>query len=103
MSTRRALAILLVGCLIGSALAALSQSEPLLSIQWQWQNGRLFERYSASHTLQFGLRSDGVVVWREMLATTNSPAENVGLLRRGRARPEIVPPPPPTNTPPALP
>ena len=82
-----------------SAAVVLSQTEPLLSIQWQWENGRLFERYTNSRTLQFGLRSDGIVVWREVVATTNSPAENTGIPHRSRARPEIVPPPPPTNQP----
>lgn len=84
---------------LGFGLSSLSQSEPLLSIQWQWENGRLFERYTNSRTLQFGLRSDGIVVWREVLSTTNSPAENTGIPHRSRARPEIVPPPPPTNQP----
>lgn len=45
------------------------------SIRWEWRGKPIVELKGDGGTLQFGLRSDGVVVWREITASTNSPAE----------------------------
>lgn len=109
---KRALPIFLgwlaVICLVTLALRSQTDVGP---IQWEWRHGRILERYDAGTKLQFGLREDGVVVWREVTFETNSPAEM--LFRRNRMAPTVVPPAPtanrlafPTNTsllPPPLP
>lgn len=86
---------ILIGALAGIAvwfmLDAHSQTETIPSIQWGWQDGPILRRFAQGRTLEFGLRSDGVVVWRETVAQTNSPAENLGVLHRSGMRPQIVP------------
>lgn len=75
-----------------------------VGIQWEWRHGRILERYDAGTKLQFGLREDGVVVWREVTFETNSPAEM--MFRRNRMAPVRVPPTGITNIsllPPPLP
>jgi len=59
------------GCigLVGLGLAAGE------NISWTWKSKPIVELKCDGASLQFGLRSDGVVVWREISHTTNSPAE----------------------------
>lgn len=49
-------------------------TEPFIRWEWRGQNIVEFHNPDGAH-LQFGLRQDGVVVWREITNTTNSPAE----------------------------
>lgn len=74
---------------LGAALCLMAQSGA--GILWEWRNGRILERYDGhgGTKLQFGLREDGVVVWREVTFTTNSPAEHHP--RRGTIAPNFVP------------
>lgn len=47
------------------------------NIRWNATNNKpLLEiRSGGTNVIQFGLRDDGVVVWREINTSTNSPAE----------------------------
>lgn len=67
--------LLAVGVLAGAALPQ--------RIRWTWNDGRRVQWQGTSGSIvNFGLRDDGVVVWREIttttnqvVTTTNSPAE----------------------------
>lgn len=57
-------------------LISLLASTPKESIRWRWHDIPVIgDPEHKGERLQFGLRSDGVVVWREILNSTNSPAE----------------------------
>ena len=45
-------------------------------IRWQWMAEPVLRIERGGQWLEFGLRQDGVVVWREISSNTNSPAEN---------------------------
>ena len=59
-------------------LALLCAAWGASKIRWTTSLGVPFTelRIVGHPTIQFGLRDDGVVVWREVTNTTNSPAEN---------------------------
>jgi hypothetical protein len=44
-------------------------------IRWTWHEKPILRIINAGETLELGLRDDGVVVWREVTQTTNSPSE----------------------------
>lgn len=46
-------------------------------IEWLWHGDPIVEavHHPSGDKVQFGLREDGVVVWRKITQTTNSPAE----------------------------
>src|SRR5512146_2553830 len=56
------------------ALAAIAWSAST-STRWQWQGHTILALHEGTATLEFGLRSDGVVIWREVTSATNSPGE----------------------------
>lgn len=58
------------------ALAAVAWSAAT-STRWQWQGHTILALHEGCATLELGLRSDGVVIWREVTRATNSPAELV--------------------------
>ena len=48
------------------------------AIEWRVNNEPLFQlKRQDGLTVELGLREDGVVVWRKITNTTNSPAEQV--------------------------
>src|SRR5437868_6235711 len=50
-------------------------------IRWTWHDKPIVQlTWGGTNTLQLGLRDDGVVVWREIANTTNSPAEAPGVM-----------------------
>lgn len=69
---------LVIGLAIWFAVRAHSQTATAGGmIQWGWQGGKLYEKYTGTHKLEFGLHPNGTVVWRETLSATNSPAEQI--------------------------
>ena len=84
--------------LVLSALSFLAVLATVLAtaaaIEWTRNGAPLFERVSGPRTIQLGLRSDGVVVWREITrgeSTTNSPAEPPPRLTSPAVRDAIQP------------
>lgn len=49
-------------------------------IRWQWQGQCVYAVAKDGSRFELGLRDDGVVVWREITNTTNSPAEQSPLV-----------------------
>lgn len=60
-----------IGLILGTTLGAINQE------RIRWRPNLLFgEHWESGAKVEFGLRYDGVVVWREIMpAVTNSPAE----------------------------
>jgi hypothetical protein len=46
-------------------------------IEWRFHDKLVHSIAVNGETVEFGLRQDGVVVWRKITNTTNSPAEQV--------------------------
>lgn len=63
--------ILLAGC---AFLCGFSGAE---FIRWTWHDCNILSVIDAAtgSRLEIGLRNDGIVVWREVVNTTNSPSE----------------------------
>lgn len=54
-------------------LAGLCATGP--PIEWEFGFQPVWQLNGFNESLQFGLRNDGVVVWRKIILATNSPAE----------------------------
>lgn len=68
----------LVALAIGLSIGAATQER----IRWHLDNYTVYQCcWTNGHRIDFGLRNDGVVVWREIMPSiTNSPAEQVEVL-----------------------
>lgn len=68
---KHAVLLLLANLLVLTGYAASS------TIRWLWNGQPVQQIMRPGERLEFGLRDDGVVVWREINTTTNSPAEKL--------------------------
>lgn len=67
-------AVILLGAIAMAFILGAATQE---RIRWHLDNYPVYQcSWTNGHRIDFGLRNDGVVVWREIMpATTNSPAE----------------------------